>query len=100
MAHLFSSLRSALMPLVMKTRGGGASVLFHIKLIPLGGNMQLNTCACDDMCVNRKHIYIYISLMGYGQLYQGGAARYAHNIRPPNYLRNCTVSEVIQVGRC
>ena len=99
MAHLFSSLRSALMPLVMKTRGAPAYML-HIKLIPLGGNMQLNTCACDDMCVNRKHIYIYISLMGYGQLYQGGAARYAYNIRPPNYLRNCTVSEVIQVGRC
>ena len=33
--------------------------------------------------------------MGYEQLYQGGAARYAYNIRPPNYLRNCTVSEVI-----
>ena len=59
MAHLFSSLRSALMPLVMKTRGAPAYML-HRKLIPLGGNMQLNTCACDDMCVNRKHIYIYI----------------------------------------
>ena len=38
--------------------------------------------------------------LGYGQLYQGGAARYTYSIRPPNYLRDCTVPEVVQVGRC
>ena len=28
-------------------------------------------------------------MMGYEQLYQGGAARYAYNIRPPINLRDC-----------
>ena len=37
--------------------------------------------------------------MGYGQLYQGGAARYAYNIRPPNYLRNCIIKGVIGCAR-
>ena len=51
MAYLFPSLRSALTPLVMKTMEA-PSYMLHVKLIPLGGNMQLNTCACDDMCIN------------------------------------------------
>ena len=61
-----------------------------------------NDRASEDILFEVHLISLSLSLylMRYGQLYQGGAARYTYSIRPPNYLRDCTVSEVIQVGRC
>ena len=59
-----------------------------------------NDWASEDILFEVHLISLSLYLMGYGQLYQGGAARYTYSIRPPNYLRDCTVSEVIQVGRC